>query len=73
MKTKLTVTIDQDLVPRAKRYARSRGLSLSQLIENALRKMGATETTSFSERWRGKFRPASHADARYRALADKYL
>ncbi len=73
LKTKLTVTIDEDLVPRAKRHARSRGLSLSQLIENALREMSAGETASFSHRWRGKFRPAARADERYRALTKKYL
>lgn len=73
MKTKLTVTVDEHLVPKAKRYARARGLSLSQLIENALREMGAGEVTSFSQRWRGKFRPAGRDDARYRALAKKYL
>ena len=73
MKTKLTVTIDEHLVPKAKRYARSRGLSLSQLIENALREMGAGEAVSFSRRWRGKFRVAERADERYRALAKKYL
>jgi len=73
LKTKLTVTIDEDLVPRAKRHARSRGLSLSQLIENALREMGAGDVTSFSQRWRGQFRPAERDDERYRALAKKYL
>lgn len=73
MKTKLTVTVDRDLLPRAKRYARSRGISLSHLIEDALRTASAQESQSFSERWRGKFRPADRDDARYRALATKYL
>lgn len=73
MKTKLTVTIDAELVPRAKRYARSRGVSLSQVIETALRDLAAGDRKTFSQRWRGKFRPAKREDARYRALADKYL
>ncbi|MFQ5704561.1 MAG: DUF6364 family protein [Gemmatimonadales bacterium] len=73
MKTKLTVTIDRDLIPRAKRYARSRGVSLSHLIETALRKFSAGESPSFASRWRGKFQTAEHDDARYRALAKKYL
>ena len=72
MKTKLTVTIDEDLLPRAKRFARSRGVSLSQLIETALREMGAEEV-SFSKRWRGRFRPAARDDERYKRLAKKYL
>ena len=74
MKTKLTVTIDEDLLPNAKRYARSRGLSLSQLIENALREMSAAGNSApFSQRWRGKFHTAERGDARYRALAEKHL
>ena len=73
MKTKLTITIDEDLVPKAKRFARSRGVSLSQLIENALHDMAAGEAQSFSERWRGRFRVAERDDVRYRALAKKYL
>lgn len=35
-KTKLTVTIDSEVLPRAKEYARTRGVSLSSLIEDAL-------------------------------------
>lgn len=73
MKTKLTVTIDEELVPRAKRFARSRGVSLSRLIEDSLRQLSASGSRSFSERWRGTFRPAVREDARYRRLADKYL
>lgn len=73
MKTKLTVTIDADLVPRAKQYARTRGLSLSQVIENVLRELSAEETDSFSKRWCGKFRPAARDDERYEHLARKYL
>lgn len=73
MKAKLTVTIDEDLIPRAKRYARSRGVSLSQLIETSLRELDAAERPSFSQRWRGKFQPAERDDERYRQLAKKYL
>jgi hypothetical protein len=73
VKTKLTVTIDERLLPGAKQYARSRGLSLSRLIANALREMGADEAGSFSRRWRGKFSLAGCADERSRALAKTYL
>ena len=73
MKTKLTVTIDEDLLPRAKSHAKSRGVSLSQLIEQALREMSEAERPSFSERWRGKLRAAKRRDERYRRLAEKYL
>ncbi len=74
MKTKLTVTIDDEVVPRAKDYARSQGISLSLLIENALREvMDQGKGSSFSERWRGRFVPAERDDDRYRRLAEKHL
>jgi post-segregation antitoxin (ccd killing protein) len=73
MKTKLTVTIDAELLPRAKRYARARGVSLSSLIEEALRELAEGEEPSFVDRWRGRFEPASLEDDRFRALAEKYL
>jgi post-segregation antitoxin (ccd killing protein) len=73
MKTKLTITIDSDLLPRAKRYARARGVSLSSLVEDALRELAAEEAPSFVDRWRGRFEPASKKDERFMALAKKYL
>ena len=72
MKKKLTITVDEALLPRAKRYARAQGVSLSSIIEDALRDLAGTETT-FSERWRGQFEPSDHGDERYRAMAAKYL
>ena len=74
MKQKLTITVAADLVPAAKRYARSRGVSLSSLVEQSLREMTGEETPSFASRWRGKFRAAEReGDPRYNALASKYL
>ncbi len=73
MKAKLTVTIDEELVPIAKQYARNRGLSLSQVIENSLRLLTSGATETFSERWKGRFKPAAKKDARYERLAAKYL
>ena len=74
MKQKLTITVDAEVLPVAKRYARSRGVSLSSLVEQSLREMTSEETPSFSSRWRGKFRAAGREDdPRYEALAKKYL
>jgi post-segregation antitoxin (ccd killing protein) len=73
MKTKLTVTIDEELLPQAKDYARARGVSLSQLIERALRELSQAKRTSFSLRWRGKFHASKRKGERYRGLAKKYL
>ena len=73
MKAKLTITVDEHVVPRAKRYARRRGTSLSNLIEQALRHATAAGGPTFSERWRGRFRAARRPGMRYRVLARKYL
>lgn len=74
MKQKLTITVDAELLPVAKRYARSRGVSLSSLIEQSLRELAGEDSPSFSARWRGKFRAAvKDDDPRYAALAEKYL
>lgn len=77
MKSKLTITIDSELLPAAKRYARSRGVSLSSVIEQALREAtGETEPT-FAEKWLGKFKLDSEDypkdDPRFDYLASKYL
>ena len=71
MKTKLTVTVDRDLLPRAKRAARAKGVSLSGVIEDALRQLADEQRPSFGERWRGRFVLAEKDDERYRALVRK--
>lgn len=73
MKTKLTVTVDEELIPRAKAFARAQGTSLSQLIENALREATDSSERPFSERWRGQFVATPGDEPRRRALAEKYL
>jgi len=73
MKQKLTITVEAELLPIAKRYARSRGVSLSSLIEQSLREVAGQHAPSFSARWRGKFRASKRNDPRYDALAKKYL
>lgn len=73
MKTKLTLTIDEDLIPRAKRYAEARGDSLSGLVEKALQGLTQTKGISFSEQWRGKFEPSRRASIRYKTLSRRYL
>lgn len=73
MKTKLTVSIDEELLPKARRLARQRGLSFSELVETSLRLVTEeSESRSFSQRWRGKFQPADKNDERYKALAKRY-
>lgn len=73
MKQKLTITVDTDVLPRAKRYARTRGVSLSSLVEESLRGLVGEDAPSFSSRWRGRLQAAEGDDPRYEALARKYL
>ena len=74
MKQNLTITVDAEVLSVAKRYARSRGVSLSSLVEQSLRKMVEEDEPTFASRWRGKFRAAPRVDEpRYDALAKKYL
>ncbi len=37
MNTKLTLTIEQSLIDKAKKYAKSKGRSLSDIVENYLK------------------------------------
>ena len=79
MKSKLTITVDSDLIPVAKRYARSKGVSLSAVIEQALREATDKSEPSFMEYWRERFAkerkapPEPGADPRYDALVRKHL
>ena len=73
MKQKLTITLDAELLPKAKRHARSRGQSLSSLIEQCLKETIGEPNLSFAARWRGEFRAAERDDPRYDALARKCL
>ena len=74
MKQKLTITVDAELLSVARRYARSRGVSLSSLVEQSLRKLVEEDEPTFASRWRGEFRAAGREDdQRYDALVKKYL
>jgi hypothetical protein len=75
MKTKLTLSVDEALVRETKRYASRKGLSLSQVVESALRDLAGSVVSagSFAGRWRGRFAPARKDSARYRHLRRQYL
>ena len=77
MKSKLTITVDSELIPAAKRYARSKGVSLSAVVEQALREATAGTGAAFIDRWAGKFKldPEDYPkdDPRFEYLARKYL
>ena len=74
MKQKLTIAVDAELVTLARRYAKSRDTSLSDIIEQVLREITNEEKPTFTRKWRGKFEAAERMnDQRYEALAAKYL
>ena len=73
MKQKLTITVDAELLPIAKRYARPRGVPLSSLIEQSHREVAGEQAPSFVSRCRGRFRAAERDDPRYDSPAKKYL
>ncbi len=72
MKTKLTLAVDSTLLRKARRLAEARSVSLSTLVESALRDlMEVPSTESFVGRWRGSMVLADRDDARFRALIKK--
>ena len=77
MKRRLTVTIDADVLAAAKEYARSRGVSLSSLVEQILSEAVREDEPSFAEKWRGRFKldPEDYPkdDPRFDYLVSKYL
>lgn len=72
VKTKLTITVDEKLLPRAKRAARRRGVSLSSVIEESLKRL-ATPDGDFVAKWRGGFRARTGRNPRLEYLKRKYL
>ncbi len=44
MTTKLTLTIDEKVISSAKKYAKKKGRSLSNLVENYLKSVSSKET-----------------------------
>lgn len=77
MKTKLTLTIDRELIPKAKKIAEARGVSLSSIVEDTFRRLQLDESEPFSSKWRGRFRvktpPAEAVDPRFEKLSERYL
>jgi post-segregation antitoxin (ccd killing protein) len=73
MKSKINLTIDEELIPQSKDYAKKQGLSVSQLVEELLRRSVQNDKPSFSSHWRGKFKVADKDDGRFNKLQERYL
>ena len=82
MNTKLTLTIEKSVIEKAKRYAREKGRSLSDLVENYLKiitreeKINAIEGTPITSSLRGAFKAPRNFDYKKelaKGLSEKYL
>jgi hypothetical protein len=82
MNTKLTLTIEYDVIERSKKYAKENGQSLSDIIENYLKVITREETTSNDEitplvkSLKGSFNAPVDFDYKSeltKVLSDKYL
>ena len=56
MKTKLTLTVEKELINQAKTIAYAQNTSVSSLVESVLSNLILKRQDSFSERWRGSFK-----------------
>ena len=73
MKRKLTLSVEESLIKSGKAYARKRGTSLSQLVEDRLRELAESDGLSFAERWRGCMKIADRpGDPRMEFLKKRY-
>ncbi|MBN2484815.1 MAG: hypothetical protein JXB34_02460 [Bacteroidales bacterium] len=82
MNTKLTLTIEQSLIDKAKRYAKGKGRSLSDIIENYLKVMikedntRVIDSTPITSSLRGAFKAPKDFDYKKelsKGLSEKYL
>jgi hypothetical protein len=77
MKSKMTLSIEQQISHQAKTLAKQRGTSLSKMIENFLREelepvKTKNSANSFSQRWAGTMELTESTDERAQKLKRKY-
>ncbi len=82
MTTKLTLTIEQHIIEKAKEYAKNRGRSLSDIIENYLKavvdekEVLETDIAPITKSLKGSFKKTSDFDYKKQLnnrLTEKYL
>lgn len=82
MNTKLTLTIEQSIIEKAKRYAKGKGRSLSDIVENYLKVIIKDENTTvidstpIATSLRGSFKTPKDFDYKKelaKGLSEKYL
>jgi len=81
MNTKLTLTIEQSVIKKAKQYAKGKGRSLSDIIENYLKAItnkseSEIELTPIVKSLKGSFKAPEDFDYKkelIKGLTEKYL
>jgi hypothetical protein len=82
MNTKLTLTIEQAIIEKAKKYANSKGRSLSDIVENYLKAITkedykeSIELTPIVRSLKGSFKAPKNIDYKKelsKSLTEKYL
>ena len=82
MNTKLTLTVEQQIIEQAKKYAKKRGRSLSSIVENYLKVLtkdkddSKIEITPLVKSLSGVFKVPKDFDYKEelsKALSEKYL
>ncbi len=82
MNTKLTLTIEQTIIEKAKKYANDKGRSLSDIIENYLKaitnedSIEGIDLTPIVKSLKGTFKAPSNIDYKKelsKRLTEKYL
>lgn len=82
MNTKLTLTIEQSIIEKAKKYANDKGRSLSDIVENYLRAITKEDTnenaelTPIVQSLKGSFKAPKNIDYKKelsKRLTEKYL
>ena len=82
MNTKLTLTIDKTVIDRAKKYAKEKGNSVSDIVENYLKVItkenvkSDIEITPLIKSLKGSFKAPGHFDYKKelsKRLSEKYL
>ncbi len=82
MNTKLTLTIEQSIIEKAKKYASGKGRSLSNIVENYLKaitkedNIESTDLTPIVKSLKGTFKAPKNIDYKKelsKTLTEKYL
>jgi hypothetical protein len=82
MNTKLTLTIEQTIIEKAKKYASEKGRSLSDIIENYLKVItkednnDSVDLTPIVKSLKGSFQPPKNINYKKeltKILSEKYL